>query len=180
MVASTDYDLYVKLLNEAVLEERGEKGIERFESQIVIGISAHIPEYYIKSSAARMEMYKKISFIESQEERDDLYDEFADRFGDVPRTVERLMDVALAKALAERARVKKIEHSGMRLTFVTERPDLAVWSELFAMERSLSFLGLGSPLIVYSLRKDEDPTAVAARIMSEYVEIMDSDDKEKA
>ena len=180
MVASTDYDLYVKLLNEAVLEERGEKGIERFESQIVIGISAHIPEYYIKSSAARMEMYKKISFIESQEERDDLYDEFADRFGDVPRTVERLMDVALAKALAERARVKKIEHSGLRLTFVTERPDLAVWSELFAMERSLSFLGLGSPLIVYRLRKDEDPTAVAARIMSEYVEIMDSDDKEKA
>ena len=179
-IESVGYDLYVKLLNEAVLEERGEKGIERFESQIVIGISAHIPEYYIKSSAARMEMYKKISFIESQEERDDLYDEFADRFGDVPRTVERLMDVALAKALAERARVKKIEHSGMRLTFVTERPDLAVWSELFAMERSLSFLGLGSPLIVYRLRKDEDPTAVAARIMSEYVEIMDSDDKEKA
>ena len=178
-IESVGYDLYVKLLNEAVLEERGEKGVERFESQIVIGISAHIPEYYIKSSAARMEMYKKISFIESQEERDDLYDEFADRFGDVPRTVERLMDVALAKALAERARVKKIEHSGMRLTFVTERPDLAVWSELFAMERSLSFLGLGSPLIVYRLRKDEDPTAVAARIMSEYVEIMDSDDKEK-
>ena len=121
-------------------------------------------------------MYKKISFVETRDERDDLYDEFADRFGDVPRTVERLLDVALAKSLAERARIKKIEHSGMKLTFVTEKPDLAVWSELFAANRALSFVGLGSPLIVYRLRKDEDPTAVAAKIMSEYVAAMESED----
>ena len=177
-IESVGYDLYVKLLNEAVLEERGDPARERFDSQIVISVSAHIPEYYIKSSAARMEMYKKISFIETKEERDDLYDEFADRFGDVPKTVERLMDVALAKALAERARIKKIEHSGLKLTFVTERPDLAVWSELFAANRSLSFVGLGSPLIVYRLRKDEDPTAVAAKIMTEYVGIMESNNED--
>ena len=178
-IESVGYDLYIKLLNEAVLEERGDPTAERFESQIVISVSAHIPEYYIKSSAARMEMYKKISFIETKEERDDLYDEFADRFGDVPKTVERLMDVALAKALAERARIKKIEHSGLKLTFVTERPDLAVWSELFAENRSLSFVGLGSPLIVYRLRKDEDPTAVAAKIMTEYVGIMESNNEDE-
>ena len=176
-IESVGYDLYVKLLNEAVLEERGDPMAERFESQIVISVSAHIPEYYIKSSAARMEMYKKISFIETKDERDDLYDEFQDRFGDVPKTVERLMDVALAKALAERARIKKIEHSGLKLTFVTERPDLSVWSELFASNRSLSFVGLGSPLIVYRLRKDEDPTAVAAKIMTEYVTIMESNNE---
>jgi len=175
-IESVGYDLYIKLLNEAVLEERGEKGSERFESQIIISLSAHIPEHYVKSSAARMEMYKKISFIETRDERDDLYDEFADRFGEVPRTVERLLDVALAKALAERARIKKIEHSGMKLTFVTEKPDLAVWSELFAQNRSLSFVGLGSPLIVYRLRKDEDPAFVAAKIMSEYVLAMESED----
>ena len=175
-IESVGYDLYIKLLNEAVLEERGEGEKERFESQIIISLSAHIPEHYVRSSAARMEMYKKISFIETREERDDLYDEFADRFGDVPVTVERLLDVALAKALAQRARIKKIEHSGMRLTFVTEKPDLAVWSELFASNRALSFVGLGSPLIVYRLRKDEDPTAVAAKIMSEYVLLMESED----
>ena len=173
-IESVGYDLYVKLLNEAVLEERGEPAKERFESQIVMSVSAHIPEYYVKSSAARMEMYKKISFIETKEERDDLYDELSDRFGDVPITVERLLDVALAKALAERARIKKIEHSGHKLTFVTERPDLAVWSELFAENRALSFVGLGSPLIVYRMRKDEDPTAVAAKIMTEYARVLDS------
>ncbi len=176
-IESVGYDLYVKLLNEAILEERGDPMAERFESQIVISVSAHIPEYYIKSSAARMEMYKKISFVETKDDRDDLYDEFQDRFGDVPKTVERLMDVALAKALAERARIKKIEHSGLKLTFVTERPDLSVWSELFASNRSLSFVGLGSPLIVYRLRKDEDPTAVAAKIMAEYVEVMESNNE---
>ena len=174
-IESVGYDLYVKLLNEAVIEERGDTREERFESQIIMAVSAHIPEYYIKSSAARMEMYKKISFIETKEERDDLYDEFADRFGDVPVTVERLMDVALAKAMASRARIKKIEHTGLKLTFVTEKPDLSVWSELFATNRSLSFVGLGSPLIVYRLRKDEDPTAVAAKIATEYVEAMESD-----
>ena len=168
-IESVGYDLYIKLLNEAVLEERGDIACERFESQIVISLSAHIPEYYIKSSAARMEMYKKISFIETKEERDDLYDEFSDRFGDVPKTVERLLNVSLAKALAERARIKKIEHSGLKLTFVTEKPDLAVWAELFAANRSLSFVGLGSPLVVYRLRKDEDASEVAARIMTEYV-----------
>ena len=175
-IESVGYDLYIKLLNEAVLEERGEAHKEHFESQIIISMSAHIPEHYVKSSAARMEMYKKISFIETRDERDDLYDEFSDRFGDVPKTVERLLDVALAKALAERARIKKIEHSGLKLTFVTEKPDLSVWSELFAANRSLSFVGLGSPLIVYRLRKDEDPAFVAAKIMSEYVEAMDSED----
>ena len=92
---------------------------------------------------------------------------------------EELMDVALAKSLAERARIKKIEHSGLKLTFVTERPDLSVWSELFATNRSLSFVGLGSPLIVYRLRKDEDPATVAAKIMMEYVEIMDSNNEVK-
>ena len=176
-IESVGYDLYVKLLNEAVLEERGDPVKERFESQIVMSVSAHIPEYYIKSSAARMEMYKKISFIETKDDRDDLYDELSDRFGEVPVTVERLLDVALSKALAERARIKKIEHSGLKLTFVTERPDLAVWSELFAANRSLSFVGLGSPLIVYRMRKDEDPTAVAAKIMAEYVRIMDSNNE---
>jgi hypothetical protein len=61
----------------------------------------------------------------------------------------------------------------MKLTFVTEKPDLSVWSELFASNRSLSFVGPLSPLIVYRLRKDEDPTAVAAQIMTKYVEAMD-------
>ncbi len=168
-IDSVGYDLYIKLLNEAVLEERGEAKADKAEAQIVINISAHIPEYYIKSSPTRMEMYKKITFIECEADRDDLYDEFTDRFGDVPRPVERLLNVALAKALAEQARIKKIELSGARLTFVSEKVSLEIWAELFAKYKSLSFVGVGSPLIVYRLGRDEDPTEVAARIMSDYI-----------
>ncbi len=167
-IDSVGYDLYIKLLNDAVIEERGESRAELFETQICINITAHIPEYYISSSASRMEMYKKISFISSREDMDDLTDELTDRFGDVPRPVERLLNVALAKSLAEKARIRKIEHNGMKLTFVMDRPDLDIWSELFAEFRMLSFVGVGSPLIVYRLGRDEDPTAAAAMIMTAY------------
>ena len=173
-IESVGYDLYIKLLNEAVLEEKGEVREEKFDSQIVINVSAHIPEYYIKSSAARMEMYKKISFIECEEERDEMYDEFLDRFGDVPKPVIRLMNVALAKALCESARIKKIEYNNNRLTFVSEKVDLSIWAELFAQFKSLSFVGVGSPLIVYRLRADEDPTEIAAKVMIEYMKALKS------
>ena len=71
----------------------------------------------------------------------------------------------------------EIDHSSGLKIFVMEKPDLSVWSELFASNRSLSFVGLGSPLIVYRLRKDEDPAFVAAKIMSEYVDAMESDNE---
>ena len=177
-IESVGYDLYIKLLNEAVLEERGERAPDKPEAQIVINVSAHIPEYYVKSSAARMEMYKKISFIESAEDRSDLYDEMADRFGDVPRTVERLLNVALARALATAAGIRKIEYKDSKLYFVSDKPDLMVWAELFARFKSLSFVGVGSPLIVYRLRKDEEPTEVAARIMTEYNSSQTGEQKE--
>ncbi len=174
---SVGYDLYIKLLNEAVLEEKGCTREEKFDSQIVINVSAHIPEYYIKSASSRMEMYKKITFIENDDGKQELYGEFTDRFGDVPKPVERLLNVALAKAIAERARIKKIEHSGQRLTFVTERPDLDIWSVLFAQFKSLSFVGVGSPLIVYRLQRDEDATEAAAMIMSAYDKAMNEEEK---
>ena len=175
-IESVGYDLYIKLLNEAVLEEKGEVKEEKFDSQIVINITAHIPEHYIKSSSARMEMYKKISFIETEADKDDLYDEFCDRFGTPPLTVERLLNVALAKSLAQIAKIKKIEYTPGRLSFISEKPDLAVWAELFAAHRSLSFVGLGSPIVIWRLRKDEDPTAVAATVMKDYVKAMQNEE----
>ena len=145
----------------------------REEANIIINLSAHIPESYISSSAVRMEMYKKISFIESEADRDDVYDEMCDRFGDVPKTVVRLIDVALCKALAERAGIKKVEARDGRITFVSGAPKLEIWSEVFAAYPSLAFLGAGSPLIVYRLKRDEDPTDIAKRVLAKYVSVME-------
>lgn len=169
-IESVGYDLYVKLLNEAVLEERGEAApeSERFESTVVMSVSAHIPEYYVKSSAVRMEMYKKISHIECREDRDNIIDEFMDRFGEMPKATERLLNIALAKALAERNRIKKLEYAGGRLTFISEQLQLSLWSEVFAKFASLSFVGVGSPAIAYRLKRNEDPAAVAAEVLLAY------------
>ncbi len=167
-IESVGYDLYVKLLNEAIIEERGDERPERFESTVVINLSAHIPEEYIPSAATRMEMYKKIALIETASDREDIIDEFTDRFGDMPRPTERLVNVALIKALAERARIRKVEYQQGRVSFITDKPRLEVWSEVFASFTQLSFVGVGSPLIVYRLKGAEDPTEVAVRVLTEY------------
>ncbi len=171
-IESVGYDLYVKLLNEAVLEERGES-VSREEATIVINVSAHIPESYIRSSRSRMEIYKRISYIESEADKSELTDELIDRFGDIPVPVMRLMDVALTKALAERAGIKKVTEADGRLTFISGHPKLDIWSEVFAKFPELAFLGAGSPMIVYRLKRKDDPTAVARAVLSKYVEVME-------
>ena len=172
-IESVGYDLYVKLLNEAVLEERGEAPKAREEATILIHASAHIPENYIGSSSVRMEMYKKISMIDTSEDRDDIYDEFQDRFGDVPRPVMRLIDAALCKSLAERAGIKKVEERDGRITFVSGAPKLDIWSEVFAEFPALAFVGAGSPLIMYRMKRGDDATDVASRVLKKYVDVME-------
>ncbi|MBQ7386630.1 MAG: transcription-repair coupling factor [Clostridia bacterium] len=146
-IESVGYDLYVKLLNEAVLEERGEKIPERTEALIDMRVSAHIPESYIPSSADRMEMYKKISLIKTTEDKDDVYDEIVDRFGNMPRAVERLLLIALSKAICEEVGIELVEEKAGTITFVTKRPRLDLWSELFDKYRGMRFAPSGDRII---------------------------------
>lgn len=81
------YDLYMKLLQEAVLEEKGEKkGEKGVECTVELGINAYIPESYIKNSNQRIDAYRKISLIETKEDSEDVYDELVDRYGDPAET----------------------------------------------------------------------------------------------
>ena len=121
---------------------------------------------------------QRISMIETVEDRDDIIDELCDRFGDVPRTALRLVDVALCKALAERCGIKKVEADNGKITFVSGAPRLDVWSEVFAAFPKLSFLGVGSPLIIYKLARGEEPTEAAARVLQKYLLAMEETDAE--
>ncbi len=172
-IESVGYDLYIKLLNEAIIEERGDKIQERFESTIAINLSAHIPDYYIPSSATRMQMYKRIADISTIEDRNDVIDEFVDRFGDMPKSVERLVNVALAKALAERGRIKKVEFKDNRLAFIADEPMLDIWSCVFERFKGLRFMGIGSPHVVMPVGKGEDVCALACNILSVFVNAKD-------
>jgi transcription-repair coupling factor (superfamily II helicase) len=173
-IDSVGYNLYVKLLNEAVLEERGEKKEEAFESNIDIKIDAHIPEFYIERSAFRMEIYKKISHVRTAEDLNDLYDELTDRFGEPPKAVERLLHVALCRAIAEQAHIPRIELRGMTLLFHTDKPDLAVWSMLLASHAGQLIGQSGPAPIIYRLKQGEEPIFALSRIMQEYYKEMNA------
>ncbi len=94
------YDLYSKLLKNAVIEEQGEIVEEEFETSVEININAYIPPRYIEDEMQKIDIYKKISLIRNQEDYNEVQEEIEDRYGDLPATVQNLLDVALIKAMA--------------------------------------------------------------------------------
>ncbi len=99
---SVGYELYCKLLNEAVMELKGETVVTEFETLIDIKLNAFIPPAYIASEEQKLEMYKKISLISNLDDYYDVQEELEDRYGDIPRAVNNLIDVAYVKAEAHK------------------------------------------------------------------------------
>lgn len=113
------YDLYCKLLNQAVLELKGQrKEEETYETVVDCDTDAYIPTSYIKNEYQKLDIYKRISGIENEEEYMDMQDELMDRFGDIPKPVDNLLRVAGLKALAHSAYVTEvyINRQEIRLT----------------------------------------------------------------
>ncbi len=150
---SIGYDLYVKILSEAVLEERGEAPAPKFESKLDISLDAFLPEKYIKSESQRMDIYKKIAHIENTDDLDDLADELMDRFGEIPRQADTLMYVSLARALCEKARIPKIEHKGNQMFIIPEAFDHMKWGKAMADSGvSLTVRMAGTPTLIYKIK----------------------------
>ena len=91
---SVGYDLYLKLLEEAVLEEKGEKPQRLSECTVDLTVSASIPDKYVPDPGQRMDLYRRIARVRAQEDADDITDELIDRFGDPPRQVNNLLAAA--------------------------------------------------------------------------------------
>ena len=103
------YDLYCKLLNQAVEALRGKRDEEEdFQTVVDCDIDAYIPVSYIKNEYQKLDVYKRISAIESEEEYMDMQDELIDRFGDIPKAVDNLLRIALIKAVAHQAYVTEV------------------------------------------------------------------------
>ncbi len=171
-IDSVGYDLYVKLLAEAVIEERGEGDEHKPEALVDIKVSAHIPESYIRESAHRMEMYKKISLIRTREDRDDVEDELADRFGDIPIATRRLLDIALIKSLATEARISRVELRGAELSFIAARPELDLWSEIKEKHGAPTVRAQGGAICVsFRLGRGADAVSRCAQILTDYTAI---------
>ena len=102
------YDLYCKMLNQAIEVLKGEKADEDFETKVDLVCDAFVPAWYIKNESIKMDVYKRIAGIENLEEYEDMQDELIDRFGDIPNQVENLLKVVLLKAAAHKAYVTEI------------------------------------------------------------------------
>ena len=177
-IESVGYDLYVKMLNEAVLEETGAVKAEKPEAVIDIRTNAHIPENYIQGSAGRMEMYKKISLITSPEDMRDVADEFMDRFGDMPKVTQRLLNVSLTRAIATEAGISKVFVKDMTLTFVLDKLRVELWADVLDKHKQIGMRATDPPLIIYRLKPGEDPTSAAAEVMTDYYALMKSETQE--
>ena len=132
---SVGYDLYLKLLEEAVLEERGEEKRIETECAADLTVNAHIPDRYVPSAEQRMDLYRRIAAIRSEAEADDLVDELIDRYGEPPRTVNNLISVALLRAAAAEAGITDIAQKQGQLVFTLARFSLEQFSALCAMDR---------------------------------------------
>jgi transcription-repair coupling factor (superfamily II helicase) len=171
-IEAIGYDLYVRLLNEAILEEQG-KSVQKpaVEAQIDMRVSAHIPTSYVPSAPGRMELYKKISGIGEPADVTDIAEECRDRYGKPPREVERLLWVSLARALAARNGIPKVEQRGADLVFVLREVCLENWSVLFAERKNLKFSKAAPPCVYYRLAPGEEPTKACAEFLMRYDEV---------
>ncbi|MDD5994926.1 MAG: transcription-repair coupling factor [Clostridiales bacterium] len=153
------YDLYCKMLNEAVKRLKGEKvESDEFETNIDLKMDAFIPSDYIPNEFQKLDVYKRIAEIETETERDDMVDELIDRFGEPPQSVCNLLEIALLKAKAHDAYIVGIvEKTGQvrvmmfpQAKISTERiPDLLV-----AYQGKLRFVPEGNPYFVFQPREE--------------------------
>ena len=122
------YDLYLKLLEEAVLEEQGQEKQIETECSADLTVNAHIPDRYVPSPEQRMDLYRRIAAIRSDEDASDLLDEMLDRYGEAPKSVLALLDVALLRAAAARSGVADISQRKdvLKFTLGVFRPEALV------------------------------------------------------
>lgn len=152
------YDLYCKMLNEAVLALKGERPEEeQFETVVDCDIDAFIPDGYIKNEYLKLDVYKRISAIETDEEYMDMQDELIDRFGDIPNSVDNLLRIAELKAMAHRAYVTEVNINRQELRlelYPKAKLDVAGIPGLIAeYKNALRFVQGEKPMMFYQDRK---------------------------
>lgn len=114
------YDMYLRLLSEAITEEKGEVPEKAPECLVDIQIDAHIPENYISSLNQRLEIYKRIMTITADEDKSDLIDELIDRYGDPPKAVIGLIEVSLLRNKAAHLGITEISQKNGQMYFYTQ------------------------------------------------------------
>ena len=148
------YDLYCKMLNEAVKKCKGEEvPEEEYETSVEIKVDAFIPVSYIKNEFQKLDIYKRIAELETEDEKTDMIDELVDRFGEPPKSVMNLLNIAILKAKAHEAFIMEVASKKEQLQF-TMYPQAKIDVEgipklIASMGRKLRFVPGAKPYFVY-------------------------------
>lgn len=159
------YDMYLKLLSQAVNEENGQPETEDMPCTVDLNISAHIPESYIESLPARLGIYKRIAAIRTDEDVSDVIDELCDRFGEPPQAVMGLIDVAILRSKAAAADICEITGNAntaiLRINSI--KPEaVAKLSEHFGSRFSLN--AASTPVYTVRMRAGQKMSDLAAEL----------------
>ena len=155
------YDMYCKMLNEAVLKLKGEGEEESFTTTIDLNIDAYIPDSYIKNEYQKLDIYKRIAAVSNEEEMDDMTEELIDRFGDPPAAVKGLIDVALLRNLAGSLGITEVKQQNDHLLLYKSKIDMAQMARLTGAMKGRVLLSAGSrPYISVKIPSALEPLTV--------------------
>lgn len=156
------YDMYMRLLSDAVAEKKGETPDNTsYECLIDLRLDAHIPEDYIENTAQRIDIYKKIAAIKTEEDRLDVTDELIDRFGNPPETVMSLLDVAYLRNTLAAKGFYEINEKPQGLMLYMERMDMEITGKILANLKSRAMINASSkPYIIIKAPRGEKMDAV--------------------
>jgi len=169
---SVGYDMYLKLLEEAVLEERGETPPPRAVTTAELRISASIPDSYLSDSGERMDLYRRIAFVKNDEDASDMIDELIDRYGDPPKPVLNLIDIALLRAAASDAGITEVTQKKDHLVITFQTADVERLMKLCSNREMNGRLLLNAgdkPFITYRLQAGDDPLKTGKRLIAMYM-----------
>ena len=168
---SVGYDMYLKLLNDAVLEQQGKGAEIRPECSADLTVSAHIPEWYVASGEQRMDLYRRIAAIRTAEDSADVLDEMLDRYGEPPAAVQALLDVALLRSAAAQAGVVDITQKERELQFTFgPEVDIRALAEVCGMacyRQRLQVSAVEKARMVYYLQPKENALAAAGKLVED-------------
>jgi len=170
-IVSVGYDMYLKLLEEAVLEESGQAKPKEPDCTVDITVTANIQGDYVSAGEQRMDLYRRMAAIRTREDADELLDEIVDRYGDPPRGVLNLIDIALLRASASRAGIADIRQKDGHLLFTLYTMDFAAISAACgdsSMKGKLMFSAGRTPMLTARLKAGEDPLRLAEKITALY------------
>lgn len=161
------YDMYCKLLNDAVKKKKGEEVTEENTVSVDLDIDAFIPDSYIASENQKIDVYKRISCVSSKEEADDMRDELTDRFGSIPRPVENLLDVSFLRTIAKGVYVTDITQKENGIEFrVLQNADFdpnAIAPFVASYKGKMKIVPGGKPFFLYRFSPGEVSTVTASR-----------------